>query len=400
MKPKLCPAAFDLFDAELQEDPYSVLAEARSTQPVFRSEAHGGFWAVTRYEDIYDVAHDPDTFISGQGNTIPPMGNNTMIPLHKDQPEHRKYRGLVATQFGPRAINALEDEIRAIVTNLIDGFVTRGACEFSSEFAEHLPGAIIARLVGAPDEALPQFVQWSAALAHADADDPEAAEVAAGELWAYLSALIKQRRDEPRDDLTTHLLNSEVDGESLTDDELCNFLLVVVAAGTDTTTGFLENTLLYLGSHPEARDRLIAEPALIDSFVEEMLRYDTSVPSLARTCAKDVELSGVQFRAGDKVSLLWASANRDSEEFPDADSFVIDRSPNRHLAFGTGTHRCLGSHLARLETRIALEELLTRLPDLRVAADQPYHRRSGMIIRGVKPLPLTFAAGPRSDAAS
>jgi cytochrome P450 len=398
MEPDFCPAKFDLFDPDLQDDPYCVLAEARRREPVFWSEQHGGFWALTRYEDIYEAAHDPATFASKHGNTIPPMGNNTMIPLHKDPPEHLKYRTLAAAQFGPRAIATLEDDVRAIVTALIDGFIERGECEFSEEFAEHLPGAIIARLVGAPEDDRPLFVKWSADLAHADADDPEAALAAAGALWAYLADLVNARRAEPRNDLTTHLLNAEVDGQSLSDDELCNFLLVVVAAGTDTTTGFLENTLYCLATHPDDRRRLTESPELIPSFIEEMLRYDTSVPSLARTVTRDVEFRGKKFRAGDKVSLLWASGNRDGTEFPEADTLLIDREPNRHIAFGTGIHRCLGSHLARLETRVALEELLTRLPDLRIGDPARLGRRSGMIIRGVKPLPLAFTPGPRNQS--
>lgn len=395
MEPKFCPAKFDLFDPDLQEDPYSVLAEARHREPIFWSEAHGGYWALTRYEDIYAAAHDTATFVSKHGNTIPPMGNNTMIPLHMDPPEHLKYRTLAAAQFGPRAIATMEDDVRAVVTKLIDGFIERGECDFSEQFAEHLPGTIIARLVGAPEDDRPLFVKWSADLAHADADDPEAALAAAGALWAYLAELVNARRAEPRDDLTTHLLNAEVDGESLSDEELCNFLLVVVAAGTDTTTGFLENTLYHLATHPADRQRLIDEPERIPGFIEEMLRYDTSVPSLARTVTRDVEFRGVKFRAGDKVSLLWASGNRDTVEFPDADGFVIDREPNRHISFGSGIHRCLGSHLARLEVRIALEELLTRAPDVRIADPAKVRRRSGMIIRGVKPLPLAFTPGKR-----
>lgn len=391
--PAVVGARFDHYDPALVDDPYPVFEALREQAPVARSEAYGGMWVVSRYADIYAVAQDTDTFSSGaQGVALPGMYNaaQPLLPIEVDPPNHLKYRQLVNRAFAPAGIDALRPFITTVADSLVDAFIERGECDLAVDFAFQLPTIVIAEMMGVPGHEQRQFRDWTVALL--DVTDPKGAVAAAKAFQAYCLELVARRRAEPGRDVTTQLVRARVEGRPLADAELLGFLVELIAAGHETTTSAIGNALLFLGRHRDVRGRLAADPGSIDPAVEELLRYESPVQVLRRTVTRDVELGGQHLTAGDSLVVLWGSANRDAAEFDEADSFVPDRSPNRHLAFGCGPHRCLGSHLARAEIAIALERVLARLPDYEVH-DEGVERYMG-IVRSTRRLPVTFTPGP------
>lgn len=389
------PREFDHYDPALAADPYPVLREMRERCPVGRSERHGGFWAITRYHDVYDVAHDPTTFSSALGHiTIPtpdtPMAETLRaIPIEVDPPAHHTYRSLVNPFFSPARIKDMEPWVRAISHQLIDGFADRGQADLAEEYSFPLPMFVICRILGIPSERWSEFRQWISKLLLIGESPAEAMEGAAV-LAGFVGGVLEERRQKPGDDLVSFLTTAEVDGERMTDMDLLGFCILLFGAGAETTTNAIGNSLAYLAEHHELRDRLAADPTLIPAAVEEFLRYDTPVFGLARTVACDTELAGQTMREGERVLLLWGSANHDDTEFERSEEVEIDRPVNRHLAFGAGVHRCLGSHLARTEIRIALEDVLARMPDFDLVPGRGVERCVG-VTRGVRSLPVQFS---------
>lgn len=387
-------ARFDHYDPALVEDPYEVFRLLREEAPVARSEAYGGVWVVSRYADVYAVAQDPATFSSAAaGVALPGMYDpaRPLIPIELDPPEQRPYRQLVNRAFAPATIDALRGFITATADELIDRFVERGAADLAAEFAFQLPTVVIAEIMGVPAGDQARFRDWTVALL--DVNDPAGAVAAVKAFRAYCLELADRRRAEPTGDLTSHLVHATVDGRPLSRDEVLGYLLELIAAGHETTTSAIGNYLLFLGRQPDIRARLAADPSRLPAAVEELLRYESPVQVLRRTVTRDVELGGQRLAAGDAVIVLWGSANRDESEFDAAGTFVEGRAPNRHLAFGCGPHRCLGSHLARVEIVIALERVLARLPDYEVVADG-VERYMG-IVRSTRRLPVRFTPGTR-----
>ena len=396
---------FDHYDPSLAEDPYPALRELRERCPVGRSKRYGGFFFLTRYRDVYDAAHDFETFSSARGHiTIPSpdvpevAGISNAPPIETDPPEHHKYRALVAPFFSPQRIGSMEPSIRTLATALIDRFIERGEADLAQEFAFPMPMYVICRILGVEESRWKEFREWINRMLQIGENPSDALEAAAL-VGGHLLQVLESRRAAPADDLITYLVQAEVDGDRMTPNELLGFSILLFGAGAETTTNAIGNSLAWLGSNPDQRRRLIQDPRLLPNAVEEFLRFDTPVFGLARTVTKDTQFRDCPMSEGDRLLLLWGAANHDPEEFENPDEVDIERSPNRHLAFGAGIHRCLGSHLARAELRIALQEILRRMPEFKIADTGEVERCVGAT-RGVRSLPVVFRASSRESPGS
>jgi cholest-4-en-3-one 26-monooxygenase len=312
--------------------------------------------------------------------------------LNMDPPQHNQFRKLASTGFTPRMVARLEPRIRAAAKDIIDQVAKKGSADFVASIAAELPLQVIAELLGVPAEDRHKIFEWSNRLI--GFDDPEFqtsfedGKAAATELWMYASQLAELRRENKGEDLVSVLINAEIDGERLSDMEFDSFFLLLAVAGNETTRNLISGGLLALIEHPEQRARLIKDPSLIPSAVEEMLRWVTPVMYFRRTTTRDAVIRGQKFSSGEKLAMYYCAANRDEDAFPAADHFDVGRTPNEHLAFGTGQHFCLGSNLARLEIRVIFEELLRRLPDIELAG--PVRRLRSNFINGFKTIPIRF----------
>jgi cytochrome P450 len=391
---------FSPHDPALFADPYPTYELLRNKCPVAHSEMHDGFWVVSKYEDVHFVCSHPELFSSHPAHIPPNMGQDRpVIPLEIDPPDHAKYRQILAPVFSPPRMKALEAKIRTTVNAMIDTFIERGRCEFISDLAEPLPTHIFLEMMDWPVSDAPQFHAWKDVIIHGVPGDEEASLAARMEaglaLYTYMAEVLDDRTESPRDDdVMTLLIDATFGGERpLSQFEILDITFLLLIAGLDTTSGALGNAFVHLSQRPELRDRLAADPALIPSAVEEMLRYESHVATGRRVLA-DVAVRGMEFKEGERVLVLFGSASRDEDEFDDADAIVLDRAPNRHLAFGVGPHRCVGSHLARLELVIAFEELHRRLRDYRlVAGTTPEQQLT--FVRTTRRLELEFTPGQR-----
>jgi cytochrome P450 len=385
---------FDPFDRRLHEDPYPVYRRLRDEFPVHHNERLR-FFTLSRHADVLSALQAPDLFISGKGVMvgIPEAddGFYGKVPLliTTDRPRHTQLRALVSRAFTPRRIARLEPRIRAIARGLLDNLKGRREFDLVREFSGPLPTIVIAELLGVPAADQEWFKEKSTAVSQFDPAAPrdDAAMGPAIELGSYLAEVMAARRREPRDDLLSALLAAEIDGERLSDVELIGFGFLLLVAGNETTTNLISNAAILLDRHRDQRRLLLEDPARIPGAIEEFLRYDSPVQGLARTTTAPVTLHGVTIPEGSKVLLLFGSANHDERVIPEADRFDVLRAPNPHVAFGFGAHFCLGANLARLEARIAFEELLARLPDYRMTQSRVERHCSGPI-RGALSLPL------------
>jgi cytochrome P450 len=386
---------FDPFDRELHQDPYPVYRRLRDAFPVHHN-ARRRFWTLSRHADVLAALQAPDLFISGKGVYVgvPDYDDGKItaeVPLliTTDRPRHTQLRALVSRAFTPRRIALLEPRIRAIARGLLDDIKGRREFDLVREFSGPLPTIVIAELLGVPAEDQEWFKEKSTAVAQFDPSAPrdDAAVGPAIELGRYLAEVLEARRREPRDDLLSALLAAEIDGQRLSDVELIGFGFLLLVAGNETTTNLISNAAILLDRHRDQRRLLLEDPARIAGAVEEFLRYDSPVQGLARTTTAPVTLHGVTIPEGGKVLLLFGSANHDERAIPEAERFDVLRAPNPHVAFGFGAHFCLGANLARLEARVAFEELLARLPDYRMTQSRVERHCSGPI-RGALSLPL------------
>jgi cytochrome P450 len=310
-----------------------------------------------------------------------------------DPPRHDQLRALVNRAFTPRTVSGLEARIRARARDLVDGFIETGHCDLVRDFSAPLPTIVIAELLGFPPEDGVMFKEKSTAIVTQDAQaGGEMDFTPAIELMMHFSAAFEERRSRPRDDLMSGLLAAEIEGERLSESELLGFAFLLLIAGSETTTNLISNAVELLERHPDQRKALLEDPSLLPGAIEEFLRYESPVQSLSRTLRKDVVVHDQKLSEGEQVVLLYASANRDERHFDDPARFDILRNDRSHLAFGFGTHFCLGARLARLEAQIALEEIFTRLPDHRadLAASE---RLGGGVVRGWETLPISFSPG-------
>jgi cytochrome P450 len=321
------------------------------------------------------------------------IGNvRPLIPLQINPPEHVKYRRLLDPLFAPKQVALLENDVRKLSNQLIDDFIDTGECEFNRAFAIPLPCTVFLRLLGLPLEDLDLFLEFKNNIIRPPAKDQaefERIQAETGQrIYAYFDKVLDERKRQPRDDMMSGFLEAEVDGHRLTREDILDICYLFLLAGLDTVTASVGCMVSYLASHPEQRQRLVDDPSLVPGAVEELLRWETPVPGVPRVLTDGVELSGEELQPGERVTVLLGSANIDEYEFPRPDNVDFERPANRHLAFGGGVHRCLGSHLARLELRVALETLHERVPDYTIKpGEEPKY---SMGIRAVEYLPLVF----------
>jgi hypothetical protein len=386
------------YDYEIHADPYPTYARLRDEAPVYRND-EAGFWALSRHADVVEGFRDNVRLSSAHGVSLDPAASGphahkTMSFLAMDPPMHGRMRGLVSRGFTPRRVAELEPRIRELTRQHLDAALAEGTFDVIGALAGKLPMDVISELIGVPEADRDEVRRLSDLLVHREEgvdDVPPAGVEAAFSLITYYADMLAQRRARRTDDLTSALLDAEVDGDRLTDDEIMGFLFLMVVAGNETTTKLLGNAWYWAWRNPEQRAEVLADPALVPAWVEETLRFDTSSQMLARTATEDLELHGTVIPAGGRVLLLVGSANRDERAFPEADRYDLQRS-ERELqqiaSFGFGRHFCLGASLARLEARVCLEELVARVADYDI--DEAGIRRVHSVnVRGFAALPTT-----------
>ena len=343
---------------------YDIYRELRDDHPVYHN-AGRRFWALSRYEDVRSAASDTTTF-SSEGTSI----SQGLLPMiqQMDPPRHDVLRNILWKAFSPRRVAEMEPRIRAIASDLLDACQSRDSWDLRLEFASQLPSRVIGELIGIPRERLGVFLEWTEAMiAYDPRTDPDRNPFA--EIYREFTRLLAERQRERRDDLMSALLEAEIDGTHLSQEELLGFCFLLVVGGNDTTTNLIANGAVLLARHPALRAQVISDPGLLPAAIEEMLRYESPTQALPRIATRDVELHGVTIPTGDEVMLVWGSANHDERVFDDPERFDVRRNPKRHVALGQGAHFCMGAHLARLEGRIAFEELLARFPGYALASE-------------------------------
>jgi cytochrome P450 len=355
---------------------------------VARSNRHGGFWVVSRYDDVYRAAQDWATFSSAQGMTLPRVSLEAMpfIPIDTDPPNQTMYRHLLQPYFSPPSVARLEATVREFVAGRVKRIVEQGTGDLVKDLAEPVPMLVIFELLEVPEADRPQLARAAHMMAH-PGDDQDVALEGGTEVLVYMAEFIQARKTDPGEGLVGRLLTAEFEGRRLTDDEILSFLFLLPGAGYDTTASGLGDMFLYFARHPDRWAELVANPDVIPAAVEELLRHQSPVVAAARTVMRDCQLAGRDMHAGDKVLLVFAAANLDEDEFADPTECRFDRQANRHFAFGTGVHRCLGSHLARMEIRVVLEEMARHIESYELVAGAEPTISVGHI-RGVAELPV------------
>ncbi len=404
----------DIYDPTtyLKGVPHDQFELLRREDPVhFQREPNGGrgFWVITKYEDLAYISCHPEIFSSwaGGGTIIEDYEGQDLaiarnLIVNMDPPAHGKFRKLVSRGFTPRMTAYLEPRIKACATRLVSSVGQRGRCDFVSELAVPLPLQMIAELLGVPADDREKLLKWTnRLLGYTDPElgSREDMSVAAMEMVQYSQKLAASRKGKDTgEDLATILCNASVDGEALTDMEFAMFVLMLSVAGNETTRNLLSNGMVLLMQHPEVQQELVKDLSLLPNAIEELLRLVTPVTYMRRTAVKDVEMRGKLIKSGDKIAICYASANRDEELFPDPHRLDIRRRNAReHVSFGIGQHFCLGSNLARLEIRLLMEEILTRLPDMRM--EGAYRRLRSSYLNGCKELQVSFTPENRASAA-
>ncbi|MCP3805029.1 cytochrome P450 [Allokutzneria sp. A3M-2-11 16] len=367
--------------------------EAREECPVFRSTYQDGHWVFTRMAQLREIYADTATFSnSGLLALFPgPEPEARMIPMMLDPPEHGAWRRSLMSEYSSSRAKAMAPLIRSRCTELIERLRAKGSCDAVAEFTAPLPTLVFLGTLGLPDTELDRFLGWQNGLLHPDVteEDYQAKQIALeAEIVGYLAELVEKRAAQPGDDLISRAFAWDVDGRAPTGDEIVNVLYTLFAAGQDTVTSVLSFSLWHMATHPADRRRVTANPDLLPSAVEELLRYYSIILD-GRRVTRDAEVAGCPMRKGDAVLLLAPAANRDPAEFDRADEVVLDRSPNRHVAFGMGTHRCVGAHLARQQLRIALEEWHRLIPEYHVPDDAVVTGRAFFQV-GLRTLPLRW----------
>ena len=390
-------ADWDHLDPRWRDDPFPIWDELREG-PIARTERFEGAWLPTRYEDVRAIAYDTDNFTSRRvvlrhrKFEDPPL---PAPPLTSDPPEHKAHKQVLLPFFTPGEVGKLEPLARRICNALIDGFIADGSCDAAQQYARHVPVRIIAYMLGVPIRDSHLFIRWIHEILEVGAVDDEAnrnGTKAMRDYFRHHIALRKEGRTEADPegldpDLIRVMMDGSLNGVPFEERHVLGTLNLLMVAGIDTTWSAIGASILHLGRHPDDRRRLIEEPDLMPTAIEELLRAYSPV-TMAREVRKDVELGGCPMKKGEMVLLSFPAANRDPAVFPDADRVVLDRQENRHVAFGVGIHRCVGSNLARMELRVAIGEWLKRIPDYRIDGEI---RWSDGSVRGPRTLPVAFA---------
>ncbi|WP_330254081.1 cytochrome P450 [Nocardia sp. NBC_00565] len=389
------PFTFDPYDYRFHDDPYPTYARLRAETPLYHNPELD-FWALSRHADVMAGFRDTVRLSSANGVSLDPAAwgphaYRTMSFLAMDDPRHVRMRRLVYKGFTPKRVTEMDNRIHALTLEHLEPALERESFDWIEDFAGKLPMDVISELMGVPESDRAEIRRLADLVVHREEgvlDVPMPAMDAAVRLFTYYGEMVAERRARPSDDLTSALLDAEIDGDRLSDEEIIGFMFLMVVAGNETTTKLLGNALYWAARNPDEYAKVVADPSLVPDWVEETLRYDTSSQLVARSAATDFEMYGSTIPMGAKVLLLIGSANRDSEVFDDADSFRIDRADKGNLAsFGAGVHFCLGAHLARLETTIALREFVSRVPhyELIEAGIERVHSTN---VRGFAKLPI------------
>ncbi len=391
--------AADLASPAFLADPYPTYRRLIEQTPVFwlpHSNAPGGMWCVARYDDVTFILHNAPIF--KDTSRIAPPEKLTPLDramLQRDPPDHTRLRRLASHAFTPRRVQSLEPRIEQMSLDLLNRIRERGTADFIADYARPLPIMVIAELLGVPFEDHDRFSAWSDQImtgSDSVLGGEEAArrsQEAMASLVAYFTALIAQRRQQPRDDLISALIAARDAEDRLSEDELLGMCVLLLIAGHETTVNLIGNGLLTLLRHPEQLALLRQHPEYLTSAIEEMLRYESPVQrSTPRFAAETFEIAGQRIEQGQQISLMFGAANRDPAHFPDPDRFDITRHPNPHLGFGSGIHYCLGAPLARIEARVAFSHILEHLPAIRLMTDQPEWKPVTWL-RGLRRLPVS-----------
>lgn len=382
--------SFDPHVLTAEDDPYPVYRELREQHPLYYSEERK-IWVLSRYADVRAALLDADTWASGQGTVPSGFLSDKPMLISEDPPYHTHLRGAVHLSFTPRRMRALERRVREIAVELLDAIDPQADSELFSAYTDPLPVAVMTELLGVGIEDREHFKRCADAIIHTTQGKSEEAGEAQRWIFEYLENVLPDRDGDPEEDLVSMLLHPppEVRGQ-LTHEEVVGFCTILLLAGTETTTNALGNILLLLQRNPDLRAQLAAQPAALPLAIEECLRLESPVQGLSRVATRDVEILGEKIREGERLHMLFASANRDDAVFEDADRLDPRRDPNPHLCFGLGIHFCLGASLARTELQVALEELLSRHPDYALDLDRS-HRQASDTNRGFTQLRARLA---------
>jgi cytochrome P450 family 142 subfamily A polypeptide 1 len=404
------PFDIDVLDPRFYDDPWEAYRWLRANAPLWW-DARNEMWVVPRHEDVSHISRHQELYSAAQG--VRPKVAAPMSIISMDDPEHTRQRRLVNRGFTPRMVRQLADHIRELSNEIIDEIAERGECDFVEDFAIHVPLIVVAELMGLDPDQRQKLYQWSDAMmagdGHLDPEDPVlvAAAEAGGEFAMTCVELIEQRRIDGTTDDIIGILTQAFDGgalshggggteDELSHDELIMFLILLVVAGNETTRNALSGGLVAFTRFPDQHRKLLDDPGLIDLAVDEIVRYVSPVMSFMRTVTEDHTYQGVDLRAGDRVFMLYQSANRDETVFDDPDEFRIDRDPNPHLGFGIGTHYCLGANLARAEIGVVFTELFARLRDIRAVAPDAIERGDSSLVLALNRLPAVFTPESRA----
>jgi cytochrome P450 len=393
----------NFFSDDVRRNPFPLYDQIRSASPVFHY-APTDAWMIFDYEGVKRALSDHEAFSSV---VKPPTGGAPAWLVFLDPPQHTKLRALISKAFTPRSVSNLLPRVQEISRELLDRVIERGEMDLCLDYAARLPTMVIAEMIGIPTVDLDRFMHWIEVIMNLgySALGGEAAARAIAEhalikeeMADYVTALLRERRRSPEDDLLTRLAMAEVDGERLTDVEILGFFQLLLSAATETTTNVIDNAVLCFLDHPAELARLRASPDLVPSAVEEVVRYRSPGQMMFRQTVRDVEMRGQVIPAGKFVLVMIGSANRDPAFFKDADRFDVGRDPNPHLGFGQGIHFCIGAPLARLESRVALADIVSRLHDIELADAAPWEPRKALHVHGPARLPIRFRASRRAAA--
>ena len=392
---------FDHHAPDFNGKKYELYRRMRRECPVAHSAAHGGYWLLSRYEEVFQAARDDSTFSSAREVVVPATNVGRLIPLQSDPPELERYRGLLIPFFTPKAAKNLEPFIRDVVDRSIDGFVERGEADIVADLANPVPSSTTMALLGLDPADWRMFADPIHAGSYSRPGTPEN-QAATRDIQAFsrrIEAEVHARAEAPREDMISALLASEYQGARTSRDEVVDLVRMVIFGGMDTVMAATSNIFVALGQRPDLQARLAADRSLVPTAIEEFLRFDAPVQGFARTVTSGTLLDGQPIAAGETIFMLWASANRDEAVFgANSEELVLDRSPNRHMTFGIGAHRCLGSTLARIELRIIMERVFERLPDFRVVLEEVREADTIGVVFGRRKVPITFTPGPRLGA--
>jgi cytochrome P450 len=383
-------ADLDHHDPRFIANPSPVYEELRAHCPVSHSPRYGGFWLVTRYEEVRRIAKDWQTFTSSVPNVTAIPSSHTRaeadIPIEVDPPLHTRYRQLVAPVFTRAYVERMRPRVEAVAAELVDRLIDAGEVDLVSAFAVPMSVRTLATFIDLPREDASRWIDWVRRMY--DGVGSADSEKATGEYYAYLVELIAERRSKPREDFISMLLSATVEGERLSDHDVARFMRVLLIAGHETTAASMAYALRHLAEHPAQWEELRANANLVPTAAEEFLRLASTVTLQARNATREVTVNGSEIHSGDVVALSFPAANRDREIFPRAEECLLDRSPNPHVAFGFGPHVCLGAHVARLELSVMLEAFIARVPEFTLAEGKRPSWHSSGSVRGLATLPV------------